>query len=236
MQVEDQLLPVVLVASTTVRCVSCNTLLATVYPNDIAMTVPDTHLADDGDAIPRAPRQADGAPCISMAMLGACPQCHTRQWYLEVTRHPGGESKMYDTLASYDTWEQLFVTSTAVDARPWRIYAVDTADGAVHRHVIGPMPILDITGAINASGVSACGSGTFWRDAASVATALLPQLEAVERQLANRTGYAHSIFRDESWLLTSQMGAERVRLSDELQSIGFDSALVIHVPEVSRDA
>lgn len=161
MQVEDQLLPVVLVASTTVRCVSCNTLLATAYPNDIAMTVPDTHLADDGDAIPRAPRQADGAPCISMAMLGACPQCHTRQWYLEVTRHPGGESKMYDTLASYDTWEQLFVTSTAVDARPWRIYAVDTADGAVHRHVIGPMPILDITGAINASGVSACGSGTF---------------------------------------------------------------------------
>lgn len=143
---------------------------------------------------------------------------------------------MYDTLASYDTWEQLFVTSTAVDARPWRIYAVDTADGAVHRHVIGPMPILDITGAINASGVSACGSGTFWRDAASVATALLPQLEAVERQLANRTGYAHSIFRDESWLLTSQMGAERVRLSDELQSIGFDNALVILVPEVSRDA
>ncbi|APP87478.1 hypothetical protein BI317_25945 (plasmid) [Xanthomonas hortorum pv. gardneri] len=52
------------------------------------------HLADDGDAIPRAPRQANGAPCISMAMLGACPQCQTRQWYLEVTRHPGGESNM----------------------------------------------------------------------------------------------------------------------------------------------
>ncbi|WP_274508763.1 hypothetical protein [Xanthomonas campestris] len=177
------MLPPVPAVSTTVRCVSCNKLLATAYPNDIAMTAPDTHLADDGDAIPRAPRQADGAPCISMAMLGACPQCHTRQWYLEVTRHPGGESKMYDTLANDETWEQLFVTSTAVDARPWRIYAVDTADGAVHRHVIGPMPILDITGAINASGVSACGSGTFWRDAASVATALLPQLEAVERQL-----------------------------------------------------
>lgn len=169
--------------SAAVRCVSCNALLATAYPNDIAMTVPDTHLADDGDAIPRAPRQAYGAPCISMAMLGACPQCHTRQWYLEVTRHPGGESKMYDTLANDETWQQLFTTSTEVDALPWRIYAVDTADGAVHRHVIGPMPILDITGAINASGVSACGSGTFWSDAASVATALLPQLEAVERQL-----------------------------------------------------
>ncbi|WP_256050460.1 hypothetical protein [Xanthomonas translucens] len=178
--------PIVLVASTAVRCVSCNALLATAYPNDIAMTVPDTYLADDGDAIPRAPRQADGAPCISMALIGACPQCHTRQWYLEVTRHPGGESKIYDTLANDETWQQLFVTSTAVDARPWRIYAVDTADGAVHQHVIGPMPILDITGAINAFGVSACGSGTFWRDAASVATALLSQLEAVERQLTNR--------------------------------------------------
>ncbi|WP_259677657.1 hypothetical protein [Xanthomonas vasicola] len=170
-------------ASAAVRCVSCNALLATAYPNDIAMTVPDTHLADDGDAIPRAPRQAYGAPCISMAMLGACPQCHTRQWYLEVTRHPGGESKMYDTLANDETWQQLFTTSTEADALPWRIYAVDTADGAVHRHVIGPMPILDITGAINASGVSACGSGTFWSDAARVATALLPQLEAVGRQL-----------------------------------------------------
>ncbi|MEQ7961573.1 hypothetical protein ABQW72_00620 [Xanthomonas hortorum pv. pelargonii] len=200
------------------------------------MTAPDTHLADDGDAIPRAPRHVDGAPCISMAMLGACPQCHTRQWYLEVTRHPGGESKMYDTLANDEAWEHLFVTSTAVDARPWRIYEVDTADGAVHRHVIGPMPILDITGAINASGVSACGRGTFWRDAASVAIALLPQLEAVERQLANRTGRAQLNLRDESWLLTSQMRAERVRLNDELQSIGFDNALVILVPEVSRDA
>lgn len=110
---------------------------------------------------------------------------------------------MYDTLANDETWEQLFVTSTAVDARPWRIYAVDTADGAVHRHVIGPMPILDITGAINASGVSACGSGTFWRDAASVATALLPQLEAVEQQLTNRTAPAPIIGRDECTRLDS---------------------------------
>ena len=56
------MLPPVPAVSTTVRCVSCNMLLATAYPNDIAMTAPDTHLADDGDAIPRAPRQADGAP------------------------------------------------------------------------------------------------------------------------------------------------------------------------------
>ncbi|WP_254846017.1 hypothetical protein [Xanthomonas axonopodis] len=175
--------PIILVAGTAVRCVSCNAPLAIAYPNDMAMTVPDTHLAVDGDAIPRAPRQAEGAPCISMAMLGACTQCHARQWYLEVTRHPGGEAKMYDTLANDPEWQQLFVTATVEGAQPWRIYSVDTDDGPVHRHVIGPMPILDITGAINASGVSACGSGTFWRDAAKVANALLPQLEAVERQL-----------------------------------------------------
>ncbi|MBD5035000.1 hypothetical protein VWT76_16020 [Xanthomonas citri pv. citri] len=42
------------------------------------------------------------------------------------------------------------------------------------------------------------------------------------------------IVRDESWLLLSQCRAERIPLNEESKSIGFDSALVIDVPEVPR--
>ncbi|MCD0253140.1 hypothetical protein JWH16_04625 [Xanthomonas campestris pv. campestris] len=41
--------------------------------------------------------------------------------------------------------------------------------------------------------------------------------------------------RDESWLLMRQMLIERIALSSEWQAIGFDSGLVVHVPEVPRD-
>jgi hypothetical protein len=161
------------------RCTRCSGLLMTLTATGCTLGVPGTYYVEDGDCLPGAPLNFAGCESGTMVMVGRCPYCAGRHWWLEVFLHDGGQDAVTEIISSEPDWEAQFTAGGN-----WMAYsAVNSAAERGYAHYIGPMLVPEGMETYGSNGVSSCAGGAFWKHALAVFESYRPRIEAVQREL-----------------------------------------------------